>query len=295
MTRIMTCLVLLIGTSACPGYNKIAKVGDYEITQQDIDRRDEIARVYYPENTSSQGLKQLTDAYIYAEILKKHGRPVTAELLQAEQERIDKQSLMPEMLARIKNIFGKDTESYRRIFVLPIYVDRVLPFEFFPNDRVIHAERLKIATRLLTEVQKDPKHFARIADDRGFTAQTFTVSLHEGLQWKPVDKSLPQPIPGANGSIPAPASVQQVIEEQQRNGASEEGRKWIEEMIKPLSKGSVLPRVIDRDSSWLVARYLEPKPKTKDTYTLEGVLIPKIDFATWVAKEKESIKITVNR
>ncbi len=288
-------LMLLFVLSGCPWTSKIATVGQYDITQRDIDLRDQLAKVYFPHQTASAGLKQLTDAYIYAEILRSHNAPVTSEVLLAEQDRIDKQSLMPEMLARIKNIFGKDKDAYQRVFVLPIYVERVLPFEFFPKSSEIHAERFKIASTFFASVQNDPKKFYELAKQHGVIPQLFTVSLREGLQKK--SEVIPQaqaPL-GANGSAGVPPSIQQAMEIQQREGLSEEGKKWIEELIKPLEKGALIPKVIDQESRWLIVRYIGPTPKVPGSYDLDVVSFAKIDFTSWLEQEKAKIKINVSR
>jgi hypothetical protein len=77
----------------------IAQVGSYSITQQDVDLQEQILRLSYPQyqgDLKQAALKQLTDSFTFAEVLKNNGQPITPETLKKESDRIDKTTLMPE-------------------------------------------------------------------------------------------------------------------------------------------------------------------------------------------------------
>src|SRR3989338_8854486 len=83
----------------------IATVGDYEITQKDKVLRDQIQRVFYPQDPHSYGLDQLVNAFSYAQILKNNGHEITEHLLRAEDMRINQNTKAPEVLQKIRALF----------------------------------------------------------------------------------------------------------------------------------------------------------------------------------------------
>src|SRR5262245_20816500 len=108
--RASVTLFLLALAPACQD-RIVARVGDYALTDAMVSNRERVSRVFYPDEKSSVGLEQLTRAYVYAQILKNAGRPVTDAILAVEERRIDAQTRDPARLQRIKDIFGRDHEG----------------------------------------------------------------------------------------------------------------------------------------------------------------------------------------
>ena len=71
----------------------------------------------------------------------------------------------------------------------------------------------------------------------------------------------------------------------------EQAKKWIDEIIKPLKPGDISPNIIDQDEGWLVVKYLNTVNGSPETYTLQAVVFPKIDYGTWIESEKQLVEI----
>ena len=279
---------LIFFVSACHLINsKVAQVGSYAIYQRDVECRDAIIKLGFPGEERSLGLTQLIRAYQFAQILKLHGREVTADTLKKERQRIDEKTLFPEKLAEIKKKCGDGGVEYERAYLLPVLVERVLYYEFFISDPAVHAVSLEKPNRFLSQALIKPTGFAALAKKEGLRIAQLTVSLSTGLQWKLPNQEKNPPPP----SQPIPAAVSQKFESQKGIESSTEGKKWVEELIKPLKPGELIPRIIDDRETWLVARYLKPVVAKVDTYELEVVSFPKRNFDEWLAQEVKLISI----
>jgi hypothetical protein len=109
----------------------VAKIGRFELTAQDVDRRNEIEKIYNSKVAKPIGLSKLVRAYEQTEILASLGILFPDAALKAEAARMDRETAVPESLNRIKNIFGTDINGYYRVFVQPILTERVIYYEYF--------------------------------------------------------------------------------------------------------------------------------------------------------------------
>ena len=131
--RTQTLLFILTALlTGCFSQDKpLAQVGNHTITAHDADYRNQVISFYYPEEKRQLGLDQLIRAYRTAEILANNGHAITPEVIENEVKRIDTQTRDPAGLAKIKAIFGEDQAAYRKIFVVPVYAERMIYFSFF--------------------------------------------------------------------------------------------------------------------------------------------------------------------
>jgi len=268
---------LLILLPACTKSKIVAKVGEYEISQKDVELRDKVVRIYYPGEQRSVGLKQLVEAYQAARILKKYGRPVTAEILEAEATRIDRNTKSPEGLGEIKAIFAGDSESYRRIYVLPVFVNRTLRFDLFPQDQRIHAESLEKARTFVAVATA--QNFRKAGEAAGGKFATFEITRDE-IKWK---SDLPPPPPGS----PDSSEIVQKLAEERKTAAAAEATLWVDRILKDLKPGQIYSEVVDQNEKWLVARYV--KKLSGERHAMEAILFPKQDYGTWLAAERQSL------
>lgn len=278
-------LFLLSLLSACTRDPVLLRVGQYTVHRTDAEYRNRVIRVYYPQETRELGLTQLQKAFLFAEILKNNGRPLTENDLKQEEDRIEKTTLMPELLGRIKEIFAGNKEAYRRDYVLPVLAERVIYYDFFLHDPKTQASSLKVAQTFLERVKASPEHFEAIAKKEGLKTAGFTVSLREGLTWE-LEGGAPRP----PASVPAmPEKVKSKWAEQTHS--SDEGKRWIRDVIGPLRAGQVYPKVIDNGATWMIARYVRLRPRQWDVYEMQAVSFPKAGFQKWLGQESEKVKI----
>ena len=164
------------GAGGCSRSHLVAQVGSYSITDKDVTYRNQLIKMDYPNETRDLGLKQLTDTYTFAEILKNNGTELTDAMILAEEERIRTHSKMPEQLLEIRRIFGLDHDSYLKVYVLPVLAMRVLPYEFFPRQRDIQKSTLERAMKILQALRESSSDFRQTAKKLGFILDDYILS-----------------------------------------------------------------------------------------------------------------------
>jgi hypothetical protein len=256
------------------------------ISRRDAEYRDEIIRFYFPEDKRKLGLEQLINSYTNAQILKHVGHDITPEVLQKEEERIDKNTLQPKKLEQIKAIFAGDSAAYRRVYILPTYADRVIYYEVFAREPRFHEESLKRAEQIRDEARKTGSPLAALAKKHGYSFSEFTVSREKGVEWK-----LPAEISDLPPEMPTTMdpSVQASLKQRERNQQSVEGEKWIREIISPLKPGEVAQQIINLQEHWQIVRFL--KKSGQDRYEMESLAVNKANYNEWFEKEKAKVAI----
>lgn len=139
----------------------------FAATPSDISLRNKIMPYLFPGETRLLGAAQLENAELYARILEKYGMGVTDVALLKEQQRIEQNTKLPENLRRIKAAFQGDDGAFRRVYVLPVYVERVIYFDLFRNSETIHRESLDKAQRFLKRVKNHASRFEMLAKKEG--------------------------------------------------------------------------------------------------------------------------------
>ena len=295
---------LSLPTLACaPGNSKVvAQVGDYPLTQKMVDLREKVAKVYYPKEPTKVGLLQLTRFYTYAQILKNHNRPVTDQALEQEEKRIDANTRDPDTLNKIKDIFGKDHESYRKVFILPAYVDRIFYYDFFLNTPELQAQFTNKAEEFFREATAAPQDFVKLAQKHSFTVQEVTLDPNEGLEWQPYGKAKekhkgegPRMIDQSSKSK-VQIDLQSRMEKEQNSFKKEQAQHWLAEVVANTKPGALFHSLVDMQEQWVVLKYLGKKPVKKGPpqYLFHAVNFPKADFSKWLTEEQGKVVVTQN-
>jgi hypothetical protein len=277
-------LIPLLMTAACTP-KPVARVGHYTITQKDIDYRDQVVHLMYPQEKSKPGKKQLIDAFTAAMILEKYGKPITPEIIKADADRIDRSTRAPELLVKYKAIFGSDQEGYLKNYVLPSYADRTLYYDLFLNDPRIQKDSYESAHRHLEELKAGkgpfkPKTVFRISEARGLRMELINDPRAQ--------KSAPQITDLSAPHLPWKKQWEKELSENQKL----EAKKWLEEIAMPLKKGEYFSKVIDRGENWCIVRSLGVSAKGRE-YVLEAEFSPKLDYSEWLAGERKQVLIEI--
>jgi hypothetical protein len=282
-------LLLPVSLSACDRDAVIVQVGQFTITRQDVAWRDAIHRLYFPWDERKLGLEELVHAYTAAQILMNNGYPITPNVIEAEERRIQQTTLMQERLARIKSVFQGNQDGYRRVYVLPTLVERVIYYNFFLHDPKAQAESLDRAEALLAKAKQDPLGLARLAKEPGLSCSTFTVSLSDGIRWHHPDPDKKDKAAPPLGTIPA--KVREGLKRNETTEAQKDAGRWFKEVISPLKPGEVYGKVIDYGEEWLVVRFLGRTSQPKDSYELECIALPKDPYDPWLECESKNVRI----
>jgi hypothetical protein len=268
----------------------IAQVGQFTISRQDAAWRDDVHRLYFPRDERELGLEELVHAYTAAQILVNNGYPITPEVIEAEERRIQQTTLMPETLARIKSVFHGNQDGYRRVYVLPTLVERVIYYDFFLHNPRAQAKSLDKAQLLLVTARENSSNLMHLAAGCGYDYSTFTVALSSGIEWHDLVQA-----PKDEAASPLAGMPEKVMAAVKKNDKiqSQEAERWMKEIVVPRKDGELYGKAIDLGEEWLVVRLLGPTPHNKDSYELEGVSIPKDPYEPWL--ESESKKVPVIR
>jgi hypothetical protein len=124
-----------------------------------------VERVYYNHRTGTKppfeetlpadALRRLAQADLTKEaaLKKVYGVEVTAAMLNAEVQRINRTTRAPEILAELKAALGNDTHRFARTVARPIVVERLLRNRF-ENDDTLHAAQRREAERVREQLLK---------------------------------------------------------------------------------------------------------------------------------------------
>lgn len=272
----------------------IATVGDYKITKTDKELRDQIQWIFYPKDPHSYGLDQLTNAFIYAQILKNNGHEVTEAILRAEDMRINQNTKAPEVLKKIRDLFKGNDELYQKVFVLPTYAERTIYYDFFNKNAKVQEPSLKVTREVLQKIETTKAPLEQIAQESNLNFRRFTLSKSEGLVWEPVSEKMNRPNPKENSGIidmsnQPPPEIKNHIDQEFKAKSLESALYWIDNVLKNMKPGEVLQSPVDYEESWLVVKFV--KVLKKDKFQMEAIFIPKVNYQQWLEMEKAKVMV----
>ncbi len=274
--------------------HKAATVGDYTITQSMVDYRDQVAKIYYPNEPTKVGLNQLMRSYTDAAIMKRYGRPVLSDALEREEKRIEQNTRDPATLGKIHAVFGKDHSAYVQVFILPTLVDRIFYSEFFlGSPEIQQALKAKADAFFLRSVQ-EPESLIRAAMEQGLTVQEVVLNPDEGLEWgRAIKKGSTPSVIDQSKKSSIQVTLEETIQKEQRAQEKELAHRWLNEVVGRTRPGAVFQNLVDMKESWVVLKYLGPESKPKPHYRFQAVSFPKADFQNWLKNESAAIPIQI--
>jgi hypothetical protein len=297
-------LLMTLFIGGCADKSKVVlKVGDYAITEGDVLYRQKVVKYYYPDykgDTKEAARSQLISSYTMAAVLKSNGFALDDSAVKKEAERIKATSLMPEKLAEIRAIFGDDEAGYFKVYVLPVLAERSIFFEYFTKANHLHEATRAIAEKNLRLLAGEKTSFKKALQSKKFQQNNpdlkamrsfeFTVDLKAGIKALGVDEDAEKI--SNSGSVKGseiPGQLAAKLENEADKAESEEGQRWLNEIIRPLKVGQVSPMVIDRGETWWIVRLA--KKVSDQKYLLEGLAFPKMAYEPWLDAEKKKIII----
>lgn len=267
-----------------------AVVGKIEIYRKDAEYRDQIVKIYYPQENRKMGLFQLVKGARNIEILRNHGVEFGDDMVAAEYQRMKAESKDPKMLEQIRQVFGDDEKAFYRNFVLPNLADHHIYFNFFLTDEGIQAESLKQANDFIKLVSsQNEKSFKALADEKNIKAKGLTLSLTRGMLWE-AEKRMRDKNP-KDLKRPQPAPVDPKVAEYLNIDTIKDAEEWYDKLIKKMNPGDVFGEPVGMGEAFVVIHYLEKV--NKDDYTLEVAFFPKLDYGSWYKKESAHVKVDI--
>lgn len=261
---LLSVLILLSGCS-----KEIAQIGEISLSERDLSLRAKVSEVYYPGSGRRYvALAQLIKGYLSWEILRSMGHRVDPETLQGEAKRIEEKTQAPQVLERVKQVYGRDRKGYLNTFVRVVYGERVLYNEVFLNSREIHRKESRQAEEFLQEALQSPASFRGMARKRGLQAVALRLSLREGiLPWREEGR-----------------------ERRSSSGSGIEQAKRLMEALSRTKPGEVYPEVIEWLEGFQVIRYLRKEGKD---LVVQSVSIAKRDYEEWFWEKASKIPVRI--
>lgn len=267
MRKVTSLFFTILVLSACS--RDAATVGNSAISDRDIDIRTKVSEIYYPSSEKRYvGLTQLIKGYLSLEILRSFGHPADSAVLEQEAKRIDENTKAPEMLAKIKAVYGNDRKAYLRTFIALVYAERVLYEDVFQKSPDIHAAARMQAETLLRNASQTPAAFSETARQGGASVALLRISRNKGIQ--PQQNKL------------APRSAGPIgIEQAER----------LIPILSRLSPGNMLPQIIDLPEAFQVMRFMR---KAGSDFLVESATIPKRTFDDWYWEQASKFPVRVH-
>ena len=233
-----------------------ATVGSLSLTEKDVQRELAIQKAYGASGvTEEEALRALVNDATEIEVARAHGVLPDDRAVAAFSQYVDTSTKAPTVLSAIKHIFGTDTDSYNRIYLLPKLTNTALQ-SFFASSTALHQGEDATIQKALQEIQGGSS-LQEAAKNLNLTYETYTFPPTQPNGTLPPSKSTPQPLP---------------------------------EDIKNLTPNGPGTGVIDAGQDYTIIRLLSV---TGSTYHLESIISPKLTYDAWYAQEAKNISVKI--
>ena len=259
-------LIFLFLFSACS--QKIAGVEDITITDKDIFFRKRVSDVYYPNSGKDYvALAQLVNGYLSEEVLKSLGHKVDNAVLEAEAKRIDENTKAPEILKKIKDIYGSNRDAYIKTFVRIVYAERALYNEVFLKSKEIHKNEYQNAENIIKEAIASKKPLREIVKEKGLRVVKLKVSQKGGI-----------------------APFGEEARHKPNTGIGLEQAERLIDAVSTIKEGEVYPEIIEWLEGYQIIKFIK---KEKDVYIIDSVSIPKRSYDDWFWEKAAKIPVRI--
>jgi len=268
MKKIIFLFSIIAIISGCS--RDVATIGSIPVTQKELNLRAKVSEIYYPGSGKPYvGLSQLIKGYLTIEVLQSLGQRVDDAVLEGEAKRIDDNTKAPEVLAKIKAIYGTDRRAYLDTFVRLVYAERVLYSEVFLKTREIQKKQHQQVEELLRSSTASPAGFPSQAKQKGFPVAVLKISRDKGIA--PYERTKGRP--AQSGDVAGVKQAERIIL-----------------LLSVLKPGQVCPEIIEWQEAFQVIRMLRREGKS---YIIESASIPKKSFDEWFWSKASTIPIMI--
>jgi len=245
------------------GQKVVAMIERTAISTKHISYRISIEQSYGNEGmTPEAALISLINDSIEVETALMYNVVVTKDEMDTFRKYVDENTKAPEILQKVKLVFGGDQPSYERIYLAPKIINWKLR-EFYTRNQELHKTEKALIEKAHSLVSSW-KTFQEAAEECGLKSTMFNVEDKE---------------------ISIPSGLQKYVDE--------DGRPLKDPLVsilKTLSTGEVYKNIIEDNYSYRVIRLLG---KTKNKYSVEAITVNKKPFEEWFQEQSAKIRIEV--
>lgn len=261
-------IIFIILLSCSPGGRKgppgiISEVGDSEISSLDLSYKMAIERAYGNNSiTEAPALVALINDAIEKEVGKIYGITIKPDEIAALSRHSDENTKAPEILAKVKSVFGKDLSSYERIFLAPKIINRKLR-NTYSTDPNIHKNERDLVEKAY-QVVLSGVSMEEAAKSCGLSFST--------IDYKKKDMEIPPALKAyfPKGSNPTDDPVIGILE--------------------TLSEGEIYRYIIEDDYGFKIIKLIK---KESEYYTLDLIIARKRSFVKWYSKKAEKVRVNI--
>ncbi|MBI3223253.1 MAG: hypothetical protein HYZ46_09385 [Nitrosomonadales bacterium] len=257
-------------SAASDAYGKtvIARVGQREITREDLIHMVQIEQAYRSNISEAEALLIVMSDAIFAEVARSVGVEIPAAEVPTHFPIIDQftpanPAVLQESLPANKQPFHVSHADYAKLYLVPRMIYPKMRLFYLSGSNLNQPERAKLER--VMQLVKDGKTFSEAAQQTGLTVarKQLTekeINLPEGLLGKlPENRNLPQnPIFSA---------------------------------LNQLSSGQIIPEIIEDERG---LRLIQLLSRTGTTYNIAVIDIPKPPFDTWLQQRTQNLSISVS-
>lgn len=240
-----------------------AFVGKTAIAEKDIIYKVQIEKAYGNEGATREvALISLINDSIEHEIAARCNVNITREELDSFKRYVNENTKAPEMLQKVKGIFGDDLASYEQIYLSPKIMNRKLR-HFYSIDPTIHKKE-RALIEMAYGLVISGKGFQQAAEECGLKSSIFDVTdKWENIQPESLRKFSRNSIPGKDPLIP---------------------------ILATLNTGEVYKKIIEDDFVYRIIRLIK---RTDQTFSVEAIAADKRPFDEWLRDESAKIGVEI--
>jgi hypothetical protein len=240
----------------------VASIGLIKITEQIIHYRLATESAY--ENTGlnkSGALIMLINDALEMELAEKYKQQALPDEIKQLKQHADQTSKAPDILKKVKAVFGQDVQAYDIWYISPKIVNGKIRDYFSANKSFNQA--------VLNQIKPAIK-FLRLGKEMKAAAKLYNLTYSvDSIPTKPLNIN-----PEVKNSPDAGVSVENPIVK----------------YISKLRVGETYPEIIDLSNLYMIIKL---KKQNKDVYLIERISIPKPDFDTWFRKEASNFTFRI--
>ncbi|HEX7319904.1 MAG TPA: hypothetical protein VF399_06065 [bacterium] len=265
--RVLTVLLLFtfIAIISCGSddHRTLAVVAETCITRADLAYKIAIEKAYGDTAFTEQAaLVALINDAFETEVARMHGIAAAPEDLKALDQHASKTSKAPEILAKIKQIFGHDIRSYERIYLQPKIINYKL-HAWFSRDVDIHkSERTRIERAHRLALTGMPFDAVARACKLAYSVDTFRVVRSQ------------------------PPSI---LQEYPPSGDSQENDPMLK-IFSGMKAGEIYHDIIEDDVEFKIIKLIH---RIDSIYSYQRVAAKKMDFDKWYGGQGAKIPVQI--
>lgn len=235
-----------------------ARVGTLVLTEKDIQYKLDVERAYGNQTlTHDVALQVLVQNAVEQEVARTFGVLPTQKDIDSFRDYASSTSKAPEILLAVKNVFGLDSASYNRIYLLPKIVNTTL-HSFFSSSKDINKTELAGIEKAYTEVisggsfkdiaKKNSLQYTVSTTSSRITDATFNKELYFSIK-----------------NFPDPRFLS------------------VAKLLKPME---INKSIVEDSYAYSIVRLISVE---KDAYIIEAIISKKRDYDAWYKKESGKI------